>query len=230
MSHNLKTEKVIARPVGEVFEALKAGLLFMNCGSDSASTKIDFQVGGKYSISFKNKTLENFGEFIEIIPNKRIVFSWCQTFGENQKPDTTVTIDLVAEGSKTKVLLAHTGFVSEELCAGHMQGWTGGLADMASELEIGRLRFLRTYELPAEKLFDLCKRPEMFDGHKVVDAVSGAKLILSGGATLMFAQKPNNSSTVEILQDGLKTMSEKLSQRKAWETAARKLTEAVQRS
>lgn len=162
MSYQLKTEKVIARPAEEVFQALKAGLLFMNCGAASASMEIDFRVGGRYQIDFKSKQLVNFGEFLEIIPNRKIVFSWCQTFGPNQKPDTQVIIELFEDGSKTKLVLTHTGFVTEESKENHRGGWEGGLTDLTGEMEEGRLRLLRSYNVTTDKLFDLCKNPETF--------------------------------------------------------------------
>ncbi len=162
MTYQLKSEKVIGRSASEVFNALKEGLLFMNCGASSNTIKIDFRVGGKYHIDFKNKTLLNFGEFLEIVPDKKIRFSWCQTFGVDQKPDTEVTIELFADGLKTKLVLAHTGFKTQELKDGHQSGWDGGLSDMDQELQNGRLRFLRGYEASAEQLYSLCKNPETF--------------------------------------------------------------------
>ncbi len=162
MTYQVKSEKVIARPAGDVFHALKDGLLFMNCGANSSSMKIDFRVGGKYHIDFKNKTLSNFGEFLEIIPNKKIVFTWCQTFGADQKPDTQVVIELFEDGPKTKLVLVHTGFKDQETKDNHQMGWTGGINDFTDQIENGRLRMVRAYEVPAEKLYDICKNPESF--------------------------------------------------------------------
>lgn len=162
MSHQLKIERTISRPVSDVFRALSQGKLFMNCGAASDTLKIDFRVGGEYFIQFKNKTLSNFGRFLEILPNKKIVFSWCQEFGPEQKPDTEVTIELFSEGEKTRLVLVHAGFKSKSLCEVHTGGWMAGLVDMEAELEEGRLRFLRTFETPVEKLFAACQNPASF--------------------------------------------------------------------
>lgn len=162
MSYQLTAEKIIARPTEDVFQALKNGLLFMNCGAASTTMEIDFRVGGKYHIDFKGKQLVNFGEFLEIVPNKKIVFSWCQTFGPEQKPDTRVSIELFNDGSKTKLVLVHSGFISEESKENHRKGWEGGLVDLTGEVENGRLRLLRSYNVSSEKLFELCKNPETF--------------------------------------------------------------------
>lgn len=162
MSHQLKIERTIGKSVSDVFRALSQGKLFMNCGAASDSLKIDFRVGGEYFIQFKNKTLTNFGKFLDIQPDKKIVFSWCQEFGPEQKPDTQVTIELFPESDKTRLVLVHTGFKSESLCEQHRGGWTAGLVDMGSELEEGCLRFLRTFETPVETLFATCQNPDSF--------------------------------------------------------------------
>jgi uncharacterized protein YndB with AHSA1/START domain len=136
----------------------------MNCGSDSNSINIDFRVGGKYKINFYNNKKSNWGEFLEIIPNQKIVFSWCQTFDDDQKPDTKVTIELFAEGSKTKLVLEHRGFKDQPLCDAHTQGWTTGITDLASEMEGGHIRLVRRYDVPREKLYEAFKELKVLTG------------------------------------------------------------------
>ncbi|QDK47073.1 hypothetical protein DOM22_18850 [Bdellovibrio sp. ZAP7] len=164
MTYEVKAEKLIRRSASDVFNALKGGLLFMNCGADSGSMQIDFRAGGKYQIDFRNKTLVNFGEFLEIIPNKKIVFSWCQTFGPDQKPDTQVVIELFAEGPHTRLTLSHTGFKDQATKDAHQTGWFGGLADFIGQVENGQLRMLRSYPVSEQRIFEACKNPESFFG------------------------------------------------------------------
>lgn len=57
--YSLKVEKVISREVKDVFKSLQEGKLFMNCGADSNSIEIDFRVGGKYKLNFKNHKVSN---------------------------------------------------------------------------------------------------------------------------------------------------------------------------
>jgi uncharacterized protein YndB with AHSA1/START domain len=161
--HTLKLEKVINREITEVFSALKQGRLFINCSADSNDIEIDFRVGGKYQIHFKPMGKYNRGEFLEIIPNKKIVFSWCQSF-ESPSPDTRVTIELFSEDNKTRVVLEHSGFKTKETCDNHFQGWTSGLNDLSVEMQTGKLRMFRKFSAPVEKLFSLCQNPETFFG------------------------------------------------------------------
>jgi uncharacterized protein YndB with AHSA1/START domain len=165
MTYEVKTEKLIGRPAKEVFHALGEGRLFMNCSADSRSMQMDFRVGGHYKIDFKSMGASNFGEFLEIIPDKKIVFTWCQAFGADQKPDTQVTIELFGEGSKTRLVLVHTGFKTVEHQENHRGGWTTGLADFDAEIENGRLRMVRRFKVPVEKLYETSKNPESFFGY-----------------------------------------------------------------
>jgi uncharacterized protein YndB with AHSA1/START domain len=164
MSYDVKVEKLIARPAADVFRALQEGRLFMNCSADSASMRLDFRPGGKYYLEFKGHNVVNFGEFLEIIPNKKIVFTWCQDFGEQQKPDTQVTIELFESGAQTRLVVVHTGFKDQANCEGHRKGWTGGLNDLNEELVQGRLRMVRGFEASVDKLFEACKNPATFFG------------------------------------------------------------------
>lgn len=166
MTYQVKAEKLIARPVGDVFRALGQGRLFMNCSADSRTMKIDFRVGGKYVIEFKSPQVSktNFGEFLEIVADKKIVFSWCQQFSPDQKPDSTVTIELFPEGAKTRLVLQHTGFRTQGIADDHQKGWMSGLTDFGNELENGRLRMVRELRADAEAVFATCKNPETFFG------------------------------------------------------------------
>jgi uncharacterized protein YndB with AHSA1/START domain len=161
MSYELKIEKVIKRPVPDVFRALQEGRLFMNCSANSNSMKIDFRVGGGYLIEFANFKKTNFGEFLEIIPNKKIVFTWCQSF-EEKVPNTQVTIELFEDGSQTRLVLGHTGFKNKEVCDNHYSGWNSGLTDLAEEIQNGRIRMVRSFKAPVESLYEVCKNPESF--------------------------------------------------------------------
>lgn len=162
MSYQVKVEKVIGRPVSDVFRALKEGRLFMNCSADSSSMKIDFRVGGKYHIDFWSHGKFNYGEFLEIVPERKIVFSWCQSFEPDRQPDTQVTIELFPEASKTRLVLLHTGFRNQEICDAHQHGWMHGVDDFSNELQQGRLRMVRIYQAPVDEMFAICKNPATF--------------------------------------------------------------------
>lgn len=84
---------------------------------------IDARPGGRYRVLVKGEH-QSSGEFIEVVPHERVVF----TFGweEEGNPITpgssTVEISLHPEGNKTRVQLAHRG-IPEEAVSDHTGGW-----------------------------------------------------------------------------------------------------------
>ncbi len=198
----------------------------MNCSADSNSLDIDFRVGGKYKINFKNHKVSNWGEFLEIIPNQKIVFTWCQTFGADQKPDTKVTIQLESLGSKTKLVLEHSGFSDQSTCDDHFQGWNGGINDLSTEMEIGRIRLVRRYDVPVKKLYDLVLESKSLFGD-VKDQVTNQKMNIGSSVTLLFSAKDDKSSALEINHDSLLSDKEIEQSRKNWDVITSKLTEII---
>jgi uncharacterized protein YndB with AHSA1/START domain len=228
MSYEVKKEKWIARPVNEVFQALQEGLLFMNCGASSSSMTLDFRVGGKYRIEFRNHGVVNHGEFLEIIPERKIVFSWCQHFGPDQKPDSQVAIELFGDGPKTRLVLLHTGFRTQEIADQHEFGWNGGISDMTEELQSGQLRFVNSFTAPLAKLFKACEENLVSMKAKVADAKADNKIAASlseGQAVLAFSEKPDGRSSVEVIHSGLTSEASKKSHRKEWEKFADAITQ-----
>lgn len=210
--YDLKIEKMISKSAHEVFNSLKAGKLFMNCSADSNSIELDFRVGGKYKLHFKNHKVSNWGEFLEIIPDQKIVFTWCQTFGADQKPDTKVTIELFSEGPGTKLVLEHKGFKDKETCDNHYQGWNGGINDMTSEMEEDKIRLVRRYDTPVEKLKALVKASNDFKVSNI---------------TLHFMEREGQASALEIIHSGLRSDGEKETSRNNWDKVTTKLMEMI---
>jgi uncharacterized protein YndB with AHSA1/START domain len=162
--YDLQIEKLISKPPTEVFRAIGEGRLFLNCSASNETLKVDFRVGGKYHIDFKGYGFSNHGQFLEITPYQKIVFTWCQNTEANNKPDTTVTIQLKEQGTKTHLTLTHEGFKDQEKLESHQGGWNSGLNDLAEEMIQGKLRIVRLFKLPAQKLYEKCKDPVSFFG------------------------------------------------------------------
>jgi uncharacterized protein YndB with AHSA1/START domain len=234
MSYQVKMEKMIGRPAPEVFRALSEGRLFINCSADSNSIQMNFRVGGSYRVEFKNHKVANWGEFIEIVPDKKIVFTWCQHFGEDQKPDTTVTIELFAVGDKTRMAILHTGFTDKENCDGHYQGWEGGIDDLNEELSNGRVRMLRRYDASTEKLFETVLQTvksdmkgectEVLPNKKIVLALKGSRVVMN------ILPRDKGTSALELLHEGLMTKEDQMSQRRGWDIITSKMTEKLEKS
>lgn len=233
MKHSLKIEKIFHVPAEVLYEAIGKGRLFFNCGADARASKIDFRLGGSYQIYFKGHGLTNKGEFLELVPNQRIVFSWCQEYEEDAKPDTKVTIELAKQGDKTKLTLTHEGFEDKENCNNHQEGWTSGSTDLAQELSHGILRMIRVYSLSRKDLYQcfLNKKlfqefPKGFDLGARLSEKEGLELSYKtslGALTLRFDDEDEGQSSVEILHEGIKDLATSSAYRESWERLTEKL-------
>jgi uncharacterized protein YndB with AHSA1/START domain/translation elongation factor EF-1beta len=227
----VRVEKMIQKSANEVFRALSEGRLFMNCGADSGSMQLDFKVGGKYRICFKQYELTNTGEFLEIVPDKKIVFTWCSSFEEPRTPDTRVTIELFPDGNKTRLLLVHTGFKSEDSRSKHEGGWKAGLTDLTKEVQEAQLRIVRVFEVPVAKLYEVC-RERLVKG-EVLKSDSGKKIVFglqSTQVTLNFDEEDDGGSSVEIIHERLNTDALIQSHRLNWETVTAALQKELKPS
>lgn len=136
--------------VNKVFEAIKAGRLLYNCGAWPGGSKIDFRTGGQYRMDVKKYGM-NYGEYTEIVENKRIAFTWNN---DSMEMKTHVLIELSPDGTGCKLNLRQEGFANSEIAAGHEGGWNSGLKDMDGEMTHYRVKFDRGFSLPVEMLFE----------------------------------------------------------------------------
>lgn len=90
--------------------------------------------GGEFSVTFKDAAVR--GEYVEVVPNRRVVFTWGW-----EGPDavvgpggSTVEIDLEPRGKGTRLRLVHRGLPAAEL-AGHTEGWDYFLPRLVSVAE-----------------------------------------------------------------------------------------------
>ena len=67
------------------------------------------------------------GEFVEVVPPERLVFTWGWVGGEMPPSSTRVEVTLAAENGGTRLRVRHTGFVSEDSRERHETGWRDGL-------------------------------------------------------------------------------------------------------
>jgi uncharacterized protein YndB with AHSA1/START domain len=225
-TYDLKVEKMISKTPAEVFRAIGEGRLFENCSADHDTMKIDFKVGGKYMIQFLNYDMKNQGEFLEIVPNQKITFTWCQDYNSNPTPDTKVSIELKDVGGKTALTLTHTGFNDIESRDDHKGGWTGGLDDLSEEIINGKLRLMRKVPLTIEQLFETCKNSSDFKG-KVLESAPNQKIILSlnddSKLSLLFDTEDEKSSWLEVIHEGLKTEAQQKTYRAKWDSVLKQM-------
>ena len=93
---------------------------------------IDAGPGGVFRIRMPGAQVAA-GRFVELVPDRRIVFTWGWESDESPVPpgSTTVTIELEPEEEGTLVRLTHAGLAPPPVAEHHRAGW---------ELYLDRLR------------------------------------------------------------------------------------------
>ena len=89
----------------------------------SVQADIDLRVGGRYRISFNAKGTYNEvgGVYREVVPNRRLVFSWA--WHSTPERESLVTISMQPEGSGTLLTFLHEQFADETARDNHEHGW-----------------------------------------------------------------------------------------------------------
>ena len=92
---------------------------------------VDARVGGKYRWDLTREDGEKmtaYGEYRELIPNKKIVFTWKWDDDEDwENHNSIVTIELSDRDGGTELLLKHEQLPSEESRDRHNEGWNSVL-------------------------------------------------------------------------------------------------------
>jgi uncharacterized protein YndB with AHSA1/START domain len=89
----------------------------------------DLRVGGRYRIVMQAPDGEQHdvsGVYREIVPNRRLVYSWA--WKSTPERESLVTVELRAADAGTELTLRHEQFFDDEARQRHEQGWTGCLA------------------------------------------------------------------------------------------------------
>lgn len=97
-------------------------------GSAFVSASIDLRVGGRYRLGMTTpdgKTHVAVGEYREVRPHERLVFTWDWEEPDARVGETLVTIEFKPAGpGATEVVLTHERFADAKRAANHEQGWT----------------------------------------------------------------------------------------------------------
>ena len=94
--------------------------------------------GGAYRVTMRDG-VQAAGEFVEIDPPRRLVFTWGWTDQFAVAPGSTrVVVTLAEEGGGTRVVLRHYDLPTEELREHHRGGWETYLPRLAVVATGGR--------------------------------------------------------------------------------------------
>jgi len=102
------------------------------------ATRMDIEpvVGGHYRLFMETPdfTARNEGTFLEIIPGKRIIYTW-EWNGDGEI--TKIAVTFTASSGGAQVDIHHSGFSKEESRAAHDQGWDNYIDGLTAHLKTG---------------------------------------------------------------------------------------------
>ncbi len=94
------------------------------------------QAGGTFRVDLNGRDIVR-GEYVEVTPHRRVVFTWGWE-GENSPlppGSSRVEINLRADGKGTRVSLRHNGLPDGEMRHRHSQGWNHYVARLVAIAE-----------------------------------------------------------------------------------------------
>jgi uncharacterized protein YndB with AHSA1/START domain len=106
----------------------------------SPGCEIDLRVGGHYRLQMQDLDGTNLyavaGEYREVQRPHRLAFTWCWQGDGGLHPGhvSLVTVEFIADGERTTVVLEHTELASEESRVGHGAGWRGALDSLQTRI------------------------------------------------------------------------------------------------
>jgi uncharacterized protein YndB with AHSA1/START domain len=97
--------------------------------------ELDVRVGGRYRVSFDMESGEHSevgGVYREVVPNRKLVFSWA--WHSTPERESLVTVSIQPEGSGALMIFSHEQFFDEAARDNHARGWTELFAQLDTQL------------------------------------------------------------------------------------------------
>lgn len=99
---------------------------------------IDPRPGGRHHITMRHTdgdVIEKIGQYLEVIPNERIAFTWRLSGSVMDTEETRVIVEFRAVPEGTEITLTHDRITDQTSRAGFAEGWNGCFAVFAEYLQ-----------------------------------------------------------------------------------------------
>jgi uncharacterized protein YndB with AHSA1/START domain len=96
-------------------------------GCRAVDVQVDLRIGGAYLIDMADPDggrYTAFGEYREIDPPRRLVYTWDWKQEELRMGETLVTVEFAAKDGGTEVVLTHAKLPDLEARKSHEEGWS----------------------------------------------------------------------------------------------------------
>jgi glutathione S-transferase len=100
--------------------------------------EVDARIGGKYRVEMHSPSGAVHvvtGEFKEIRPPDRLVYTWGWLNGAGRGPETIVTLTLISRDGGTDLTLEQSAFLTQEARDQHAHGWQASWSGLDAALE-----------------------------------------------------------------------------------------------
>lgn len=133
----VRISKIMPAPREEVFAAwLDAeGMQSWMCPGDikKTDTEIDARIGGKFKIAMhgEENTYVMTGEYVEIDPPTRLVFTWISNVTDGE---SLITLEFHDRGTESELVLIHERLTDAETAGNYEKGWESILEKLVARL------------------------------------------------------------------------------------------------
>jgi uncharacterized protein YndB with AHSA1/START domain len=139
MKREIRVERIIEGPIEAVFRAWTTveGMCqwWGPGGFATPYAEIDLRPGGSYLLIMQppqGEPLHLRGIYREVIPRKRLVYTWQWTSGVPDLRESLVTVEFEDLGGNTKVTIVHGKLDAESGIEPYESGWQSGLGKLAN--------------------------------------------------------------------------------------------------
>jgi uncharacterized protein YndB with AHSA1/START domain len=137
--HRIVVRRKMPAPREVVYEAWtdSEGLREWMCPGDviSAEATLDLRVGGTFRITMRNRDQvhEHVGTYRVIEPPAKLSFTWSGVDNPNEL--TLVTVEFIAHGEESELVIVHEQFSKGDLAQRYEMGWSTIANKFAAYLE-----------------------------------------------------------------------------------------------
>ena len=102
---------------------------------ETVSAEVDLRPGGRYELLLEPGSMRLDGEFREVTPPQRLVYTWRWLEGVPDMRESLVTVEFRdVGGGRTEVVLLHDNFVGPGPVDMYDEGWRSGLEKLRAFL------------------------------------------------------------------------------------------------
>lgn len=102
---------------------------------ETVFAEIDLRPGGRYELLLEPGSMRLVGQFREVTPPRRLVYTWRWVEGVPDTRESLVTVEFREHGVRTEVVLVHDNFVGPGPVEMYDEGWRSGLDKLRALLQ-----------------------------------------------------------------------------------------------